>query len=277
MSAVSPRRLWAGDRPAPEGCGNTVVTDRKAQGGAERVMWLVWLVVEDGVWRPGIGDPTFMGWLTVVVYFVTAYMCHRCFKRLRRVRPRAPEPVVMWWLGLTVALSALGVNKQLDLQSLVTTVGRSIAQSQGWYEDRRAVQFVFVALIGLLGVGTTAGILWALRRWLQQLAHGIIGFGLLCAFVVIRAASFHLVDGLLGAEILGLRFNWIMELGALALIARAAAKAGGVPPSWRIPGVPKLLSKPRARTGRTGREEVPIQIKVRATPPGQKRKPRKRS
>ena len=26
-------------------------------------------------WRPGIGDPTFMGWLTVVAYFTAVPLC----------------------------------------------------------------------------------------------------------------------------------------------------------------------------------------------------------
>lgn len=220
----------------------------------------MWLIVEDGVWRPGIGDPTVMGWLTVLVYFVTAYLCFRCFDGLTRRQPPGPKPVRLWWLGLAIALVALGVNKQLDLQSLVTTVGRSMARSQGWYESRRTAQFMFIAGIGVAGVAATVGVLFALRRWLRQLRYGIIGFGLLSAFVVIRAASFHHVDELLGAELFGLRFNWLMELGALVLIARGAVKLAGLPPSWR-------RASTHRKRNRLGREEVPIEVQVRALPP----------
>ena len=29
-------------------------------------------------WRPGVGDPTFIGWLTVLAYLVAAGLCTRC-------------------------------------------------------------------------------------------------------------------------------------------------------------------------------------------------------
>ena len=35
----------------------------------------------DGRWVPGIGDPSLMGWLTVVAYFVTAFLCYRASRK----------------------------------------------------------------------------------------------------------------------------------------------------------------------------------------------------
>src|SRR4051812_36744366 len=70
-----------------------------------------------GGWRPGIGDPTPIGWLTVAAYFVAAWLCWRTGQqetRLKRnglsgLRPR-------FWYFLSAVLCLLGVNKQLDLQ-----------------------------------------------------------------------------------------------------------------------------------------------------------------
>jgi hypothetical protein len=47
-------------------------------------------------------------------------------------------------------LFLLGVNKQLDLQTLLGDVGRSVSTAQGWYDKRRAVQAVFVLVFAII-------------------------------------------------------------------------------------------------------------------------------
>src|SRR2546423_5657387 len=89
-------------------------------------------------WRPGIGDPTFIGWVTVVAYFVAAYFCWRASRNGLHGRK------VRWfWTGLTALLVFLGFNKQLDLQTALTFIGKDFAKATGWYENRRVVQVFF--------------------------------------------------------------------------------------------------------------------------------------
>ena len=38
-------------------------------------------------WRPGIGDPTFMGWLTVVAYFTASLLCCMAGRSDQRAHP----------------------------------------------------------------------------------------------------------------------------------------------------------------------------------------------
>ena len=52
---------------------------------------------------------------------------------------------------MTWLVCALGVNKQLDLQTLFTQLARDLAMAQGWYEERRRYQVAFIIAIGLLG------------------------------------------------------------------------------------------------------------------------------
>jgi hypothetical protein len=40
-----------------------------------------------------------------------------------------------------------------------------------------------------------------------------------------RAASFHHVGVFLGRRVLGLKLNWLLELGSIALVALSAAQA----------------------------------------------------
>lgn len=196
-------------------------------------------------WTPGIGDPSFGGWLTVVAYFYTAWCCLQAFAS-EKSGPRRPiwqliAPLVRvlikhWpqvpgpaqrsaiWLLLGALLLALGVNKQLDLQSLLTELGRIAAHEQGWYERRRLVQGFFILAV-LLGGVVSLGFLHTIMKGLDGAFRlATLGASTLCAFVVIRAASFHGVDELIDVSILGLRLNWILELGGISMITVAARR-----------------------------------------------------
>jgi hypothetical protein len=179
----------------------------------------------DGRWHPGIGDPTPMGWITVVAYGLSAALCWRCARQL-------PAPV-FWW-GITAALLLLGLNKQLDLQTWFTQWGRDMARRDGWYAQRHHYQVVFIAIMGSVCLAAVLAMALALRRhWLAYLWVWS-GTALLLFFIVARAASFHHVDALLMSELGGVRLNWVFELGGLAMISVGAwhldAKAQKNPP-----------------------------------------------
>lgn len=170
----------------------------------------------DGRWQLGIGDPTVMGWVTVCGYGATALLALRCARR-------ASQPTEFgFWAIAAGALLLLGVNKQLDLQSLATQIGRDLALAQGWYGARRLVQAAFIGALVALGAAAGAWLLWLTRRMHVATQLGGAGLVLLVVFVVIRGVSFHHVDDILGSRIEGIRYNWLLELTPLALIAGAA-------------------------------------------------------
>jgi len=117
---------------------------------------------------------------------------------------------------------ALGVNKQLDLQTALGELGRGMAHAEGWYEVRRPVQVAFILLVLSVGV-------WGLRA-LFQLAAGqtggvnqvLWGAVFLACFVAVRASSFHHVDEMLGWTWSGVRLNAFLELGGIAFVLAGA-------------------------------------------------------
>jgi phosphate/sulfate permease len=121
----------------------------------------------------------------------------------------------------------LSLNKQLDLQSWLTQVGRDLAKAHGWYDERREVQRALVTAIACLGLASLVGLTIGLRRVIHQIFGAVLGLGLLAAFVSIRAASFHHADQWLGSRMVHL--NWVLEYVGLALIALSA---------WRQPRTP---------------------------------------
>lgn len=171
-------------------------------------------------WRPGIGDPTVMGWLTVFAYFFTAFLCWRA-----ATKGLVSRKVRWFWTGLAAVLIFLGFNKQLDLQTALTFLGKNFAKSTGWYENRRVAQGIFVTLIGLGGTAFTVWLCWYFRSEWKRLRLALGGVGFLLCFIVIRAASFHHVDQILNFAPGGVRMNWVLELGAIAMIAWPAWRA----------------------------------------------------
>ena len=211
---------------------------------------LPFLIAEpiDGRWRPGIGDPSFLGWLTVAAYFAAALACalaarakrnsdtlgqtvHPIFWRFdasqvpSRSRVGFPRRVSFFWWTLALGMLLLGINKQLDLQSILPIVGRQIAREQGWYEQRREVQRAFILGVALLGVVLLAILTILFRSILLRRPLATIGLIFLYLFVLVRASSFHRVDLILGSAWLGLRVNGILELGGIGLVLSSAMKA----------------------------------------------------
>lgn len=165
----------------------------------------------DGRWRPGIGDPTVYGWLTVAAYALVAVACYQASVSRRGGAGR------VFWLTLTLCFAFLALNKQLDLQSWLTQVGRDCAIQWGWYEQHRLLQRWFITVIGGTALAVAVLMGWVIRGrpWGWRIAFG--GFVLTLAFVVIRAASFHHVDHLLGQRVAALPINFLLEFGGIAI------------------------------------------------------------
>jgi len=180
-------------------------------------------VIVDGQWRPGIGDPSWMGWVTVAAYLGVAVLCWRSARSAQALVEQAAayRGRALWWMlaGLFVLLA---INKQLDLQSLVTVVGKRLAESQGWYEDRRIVQFWFICAVGGLCAVLLCGMMWLTRGTWRENWLVLAGTGALICFIVIRGASFHKVDIMLGWRVWGAKLNWVVELGSIACVGTGA-------------------------------------------------------
>ncbi|MBO9671735.1 MAG: hypothetical protein J7485_14600, partial [Sphingobium sp.] len=156
-------------------------------------------------WSPGTGDSTVLGWFTVIAYFATATLCLRAGMRDRRSAGL--------WSMLFLALIAIGISKQLDVQELVTAVGRRWATTHNWYAERRWIQYQFVLLVLFAAVIFSGLAFLAVRRRSGSLKGACIGFILLCGFFVIRATSFEDVNRMLSMPLLYLSLNDVLELG----------------------------------------------------------------
>jgi hypothetical protein len=162
----------------------------------------------------------------VVAYFGAAVMCARAAlstSQPKADRHRKPSVERRFWVGMLCLFVFLGVNKQLDLQSLFTAVGRATAQAQDWYDERQQYQTAFVGAVGFASMLVLSMMLWRLQRSPGPVRLAIVGLAFTSAFVVIRAASFHHVDRLLGLTFLEMKWNWLIEFTGIAIVTTAAA------------------------------------------------------
>jgi hypothetical protein len=188
-------------------------------------------------WSPRIGDPTIGGWVTVVLYLLAAVSCWISARELV-LEDIASNERRAWW-AISALFLALGINKQLDLQSALTETGRVLAHYQGWFEQRQLVQLAFIALVAIIClIAAIALLLWT-RSAPTPARLALIGTSMVLGFVLIRAASFHHVNQFIGQRILGLRWNWILEMSGISLVLFAS--------QWRQVGIAKSSSSSRIR------------------------------
>ncbi|MEQ1546246.1 hypothetical protein [Methyloglobulus sp.] len=169
-------------------------------------------------WRPQIGDPTFAGWFTVFSYFLAAFLAFRVYQHAQKLIRSPHNKQCLFWLWIALFSFLMGINKQLDLQSLLTAVGKFFAHQQGWYNDRKMVQGFFIIMIFVFGIYLIS---WGLRFFNQILRRNWLAFAgmiFLVFFILIRATSFHHMDKLIGTDFFGLKLNWLMELTGIYCI-----------------------------------------------------------
>src|SRR6266566_9952848 len=83
-------------------------------------------------WHLGANDNTMGGWLVVCAYVVLGCLCWReVAKQFSSTKQEERNLPPLFWLILSVGVTGLGINKQLDFQTLVMEAGRRIAVSEG--------------------------------------------------------------------------------------------------------------------------------------------------
>lgn len=212
-------------------------------------------------WTPGIGDPSLMGWLTVLLYLLAALLCWLAARYaegsdgsiaergLWRRRERGRDK--RFWRCLVFGFAALAINKQLDLQSLLTEIVRSQALGHGWYDHRRFWQGAFVGTIALCGLAVALAGVIGLRRRAASVRFALVGVLFTLCFVMTRAASFHHIDHFLAARIGGWGMNWLLEWAGILTVAAAALSYAHAPPPrrWMLPNWVARLRRPAHDNG----------------------------
>jgi hypothetical protein len=181
-------------------------------------------------WSPVLGDQTFAGWTTVVLYLVTSWRCFVLAGSLLR-RQASSRREQLGWMALAALFLALGINKQLDLQSALTELGRAILSHANWMDYKVKIQVGFIGVVITICILTALVVAIMLRGAHPAAWLATFGTILIVGFVTIRASSFHHMDRFIDSRFLMLRWNWLLEIGGISLVLaacvwRTSAKSG---------------------------------------------------
>jgi hypothetical protein len=171
-------------------------------------------------WRASIPQADLADWLTVTGYLLCALLSFRAAWHAARRGQRREK---IFWRTTSFLLLFLAGNELLDLQTLLTSLGRAHAKTHGWYEKRRIVQFVFI--LTLCVAAALAGLMatWVAMRSDKGIRLALAGLVLIGLFVLLRAASFHHLDELLGGGATIVSLGVVQEIGGILVVAAGAA------------------------------------------------------
>ena len=160
-----------------------------------------------------IGDPTFAGWLIFFVYLAVVYRCY-----LQYVKVKFGFLDHNFWLVIGLFLLLLCINKQLDLQTVFEASMKELAQSHGWYAQRKMMQVTFVALLSISLLTGLVVLRSVLAKACRQHKAVCLGVLLLCVFIVLRAAAFNHLSFLNTHTYWGFNAHSLLELSALCVM-----------------------------------------------------------
>lgn len=195
-------------------------------------------------WTPEVGDPTFLGWFIFFAYFVCAWFCFQALKaehagprrslwnlvwmpllELKRHWPHPPLPTKrsLLWLGISILLGALGINKQLDLQALLGEIAFLASYDQGWHDHWDDAQRLFAIALLIAGSASLVLLWYTTRDILKEFRLTLTGLSVLACFLFLRAASFNGLDIFMREGLFRARLNGLFELTGIFLTGLGAS------------------------------------------------------
>jgi hypothetical protein len=156
------------------------------------------------------GDPLLSGTIFMVSYGVTALLIFRVsigFEARERLYWRLCGGLFLFQLA----------NTNLDLHALVWTTGRCMAHAQGWYENRREAQVLFlVSLAIVVGLILLTVVVVFSRNIFRNLLL-TLGVSIALGFTTVKGINYHGFEQYYGAEVGPFRVADFIEYSGIVL------------------------------------------------------------
>ena len=159
-----------------------------------------------------------LNFVAAVIYLLAAGLSLLVYRNSQIIFDGSITKQKRLWLGISVVLFLLCLDKQFNLQTLFTAALRDGFREIGLYEQRRIFQRVFIAVIVLFSFTGIYVLTKAFSHVLGKHFAAISGLVLLLSIIMVRATSYHDVDTLEQMRVLGLEVSWIAEMIGLSLI-----------------------------------------------------------
>lgn len=175
-------------------------------------------------WTPGFYDRTPSGYIITASYIVAVALCVKLL--LQRSPTRLQGGERRYWIALLCLYTAMGLNKQLDLQTPFFELVHRVLHRMQWSNERQLAGALLLVIalfiVGLLVAGLLVGKLLVARKADRVGRLALAALALLVAFFVLRAAmqsrfieSYSTLWNLL-------HLHRLLEFGSVCLVAAAA-------------------------------------------------------
>jgi hypothetical protein len=142
-------------------------------------------------WHLQFNDNTPGGWLATALYVLVIFLCWSAFASRKTAQPGHAGLSLRFWFAFSLAVTALGVNKQLDLQIPFFQIGQVIFIRSGTFGYWPSFEFVVGIITISVGTIIAAYLSLIARQACSRERLVILGALALLAFAVLRFASFN--------------------------------------------------------------------------------------
>lgn len=175
---------------------------------------------------PFDGDVTLFAWAAAVAYPLTAAAAlaagSTLFDRATGTHMKRRAVSRRFWGLLAIGLILLFVDGRLGLADRAVEALRGLFRQFGMFDQRRALQALFIVFVAIAGAGGLFAVRAALGRAGRPIAVAAVAGAGLLVFAIVRAASLHHVDAVMAERVLGVPIAFLPEYALLATIAGAA-------------------------------------------------------
>lgn len=162
------------------------------------------------VWLSKSGDHTFWSWVITFMYILVIIMSIYYTGKIRGEKEKH-----FFWVCISVFILAMGINKQLDFQILLTMIGKSIAWDLNILDFSRLIWKTLAVGIFVSVVISGIFILYKSRKILRSEKLSLGGVTIMLLFTLIRVGSishirlamfvqYYLISKIHAVELLGL-------------------------------------------------------------------------
>jgi hypothetical protein len=188
------------------------------------------------IWQQAVYNLSWSHGLVASAYGVAAWFCFLNVQTEDDVQ----ESCALWCTA-TVLMCLLGVNVVLQADVFVIQMCRALAKLQGWYGQRRELQYFVIGFIALIAFGLGRLIFQQPKHFTDTFPSSVsTGILALLLLLAVRVVSAHGTDAVINTRIAGLSMGRLFELVGISLVMCGALHS-------LYPGVSQLHTRSMRR------------------------------
>jgi hypothetical protein len=179
----------------------------------ESITGILHKAYQQGLWREHRGDDSLAGWVLTFGYLLCALL-FLCLKNASFTDFKEK----LFWVSLFGIIVLFGINKQLDLQLLITDIARTVAKEYQVYEQRKPFQIRVIALFASLALGLFGLVSVLVWRSHKTLLLALAGVAVIFGYFVLRLVSYHAIEEIMKQRYVFFSLYDVFELAGVALV-----------------------------------------------------------